>query len=153
MRQLQIKKANDMHVHLRQGDMLVNVLPHTVLQCARALVMPNTMPPVLTAEDVKSYRQSITDLLQSESGFTPLMTFKVAPSTSADEIALLKAQGAIAGKLYPEGVTTNSEGGVTDSRPFTRCIRPCRMKNWCFVCMAKCQVCFPLIGRLGFLKF
>lgn len=114
MRQLQIKKANDMHVHLRQGDMLVNVLPHTVLQCARALVMPNTMPPVLTAEDVKSYRQSITDLLQSESGFTPLMTFKVAPSTSADEIALLKAQGAIAGKLYPEGVTTNSEGGVTD---------------------------------------
>ncbi len=114
MQQLTIKKANDMHVHLRQGDMLLNVLPHTVQQCATALVMPNTMPPILTAEDVSNYRKSINSLLKAQSGFTPLMTFKIAPNTSPEEISKLKEEGAVAGKLYPDGVTTNSEGGVTD---------------------------------------
>ncbi len=114
MQELRIKRANDMHVHLRQGDMLRSVLPHTALQCARALVMPNTIPPILTAEDVSNYRKSILDSLTGDDAFTPLMTFKVAPSTTSAEVRKLKAEGAIAGKLYPEGVTTNSEGGVTD---------------------------------------
>jgi dihydroorotase len=114
MQQIGLRKVDDMHVHLRQGDMLRNVLRHTAMQCERALVMPNTIPPILSAEDVANYRQSIVDALDGESGFTPLMTFKVAPKTAVSEIRALKAIGAIAGKLYPEGVTTNSEGGVTD---------------------------------------
>jgi len=109
-----INKASDMHVHLRQNEMLHNVLPHTALQCSRALVMPNTIPPVLTADDVANYRQAIMKNLRSGEDFTPLMTFKVSPTTAASSIKELKQQGAIAGKLYPEGVTTNSEGGVTD---------------------------------------
>ncbi len=103
-----------MHVHLRQGEMLRNVLPHTVMQCSRALIMPNTIPPVLTADDVVTYRTAIIDSLGAGAAFTPLMTFKVSPDTSASSIKALKTHGAIAGKLYPEGVTTNSEGGVTD---------------------------------------
>lgn len=114
MEEFRISKANDMHVHLRQGDMLANVLPHTELQCATALVMPNTVPAILTAQDLNNYRKSILDLLPDDSGFTPLMTFKVAPSTTADQVRKLKAAGAVAGKLYPDGVTTNSQGGVTD---------------------------------------
>lgn len=114
MDRLEIKRANDMHVHLRQDDMLAQVLPHTISQCAHALVMPNITPAVLTADDLVAYRQSILALLPDGSTFKPLMTFKVAPTTSPAEISKLKAQGAVAGKLYPEGVTTNSEGGVTD---------------------------------------
>lgn len=119
MRKIQIKKASDMHVHLRQNEMLRNVLPHTAMQCSRALVMPNTIPPIQTADDVANYRKEILDALNDADSsrnttFTPLMTFKVAPNTSASSVKDLKSQGAIAGKLYPEGVTTNSEGGVTD---------------------------------------
>jgi dihydroorotase len=114
MQQIGLRKVDDMHVHLRQGDMLRNVLRHTALQCERALVMPNTIPPILTAADVAAYRKSILDALGDDTGFRPLMTFKVAPQTAVSEIRALKAEGAIAGKLYPEGVTTNSEGGVTD---------------------------------------
>lgn len=114
MRRIEIKKASDMHVHLRQGEMLKSVLPHTVLQCSRALVMPNTIPPVQTAHDLANYRREIREHLKPEDHFTPLMTFKVSPATSASSIKELKKQGAIAGKLYPDGVTTNSEGGVTD---------------------------------------
>jgi dihydroorotase len=114
MQQIGLRKVDDMHVHLRQGDMLRNVLRHTALQCERALVMPNTIPPILSAADVAAYRKSILAALGEDTGFTPLMTFKVAPQTAVSEIRALKAEGAIAGKLYPEGVTTNSEGGVTD---------------------------------------
>lgn len=81
--------------------------------------MPNTIPPIQTADDVANYRKEILDALNDADSsrnttFTPLMTFKVAPNTSASSVKDLKSQGAIAGKLYPEGVTTNSEGGVTD---------------------------------------
>jgi dihydroorotase len=114
LKELHIKKVNDMHVHLRQDDMLANVLPHTVHQCANALVMPNTLPPILTADDLKNYRSSILNLLNGTENFMPLMTFKVTPTTTVEEVSRLKAQGAVAGKLYPDGVTTNSQGGVTD---------------------------------------
>ncbi len=103
-----------MHVHLRQDDMLAQVLPHTTSQCAQALIMPNIMPPVLTADDMVAYQKAIVDLLPAGSTFKPLMTFKVTPNTTPIEITRLKDRGAVAGKLYPDGVTTNSQGGVTD---------------------------------------
>jgi len=105
-----------MHVHLRQGELLESVLPYTAMQCERALVMPNLTPAVLNANDVINYRLQIMQVLSASGGkfFAPLMTFKIVPSTSAAEIDGLKQAGAIAGKLYPDGVTTNSDGGVSD---------------------------------------
>lgn len=103
-----------MHLHLRQDEMLKQVLPYTVKQCARALVMPNTLPPVLTASDLNNYRKCILENVPEGSEFTPLMTFKVNASIEPVEIGALKEAGAVAGKLYPEGVTTNSEDGVSD---------------------------------------
>ncbi|MBX9666340.1 MAG: dihydroorotase [Candidatus Obscuribacterales bacterium] len=111
---LTIRKIDDMHVHLRQGEMLQSVLPFTMSQCARALVMPNTMPPIINVEDVVNYRKAIVEAKRGSNDFEPLMTFKVVPSASPDEVRALKQAGAIAGKLYPEGVTTNSDDGVGD---------------------------------------
>lgn len=113
---MRIRKIDDMHVHLRQGEMLESVLPYTAMQCERALVMPNLTPPILNANDVINYRQQIMEVLSKSKGkfFAPLMTFKIVPSTSAAEIDGLKQAGTIAGKLYPDGVTTNSDGGVSD---------------------------------------
>lgn len=114
MGNLTIRKIDDMHVHLRQGAMLENVLPHSVAQCGKALVMPNTAPPIVTADDVSSYRDAIMKLVPKGAKFEPLMTFKVVAGTLPEHIPGLKAAGAVAGKLYPEGVTTNSEDGVRD---------------------------------------
>lgn len=111
---IEIRRVDDMHVHLRQGEMLKNVLPYTAGQCARALVMPNTTPPVLTAEDLNRYRSEILAELETGRDFEPLMTFKVVPALKVDEVEKLKQAGAVAGKLYPEGVTTNSADGVKD---------------------------------------
>jgi dihydroorotase len=114
MKNLTIRKIDDMHVHLRQGDMLRNVLPPTVMQCGKALVMPNTNPPIATPEDVIAYRQTILAALAPQTMFTPLMTFKILPSTTIEQVRAMQNSGAVAGKLYPEGVTTNSEDGVRD---------------------------------------
>ena len=114
MKKFRIRKIDDMHVHLRQGEMLAKVLPHTISQCARALVMPNTGPPILTAKDLVSYRQMIEKLIENKGDFQPLMTFRIRPSTTKEMVKELKAAGAVAGKLYPDGITTNSQGGVTD---------------------------------------
>lgn len=105
---------DDMHVHLRQGQMLANVVEHTALQCGKALVMPNTMPAILTAADVTAYKESILQHIPKGVNFQPLMTFKVTAATNPKEMVALKNAGAIAGKLYPEGVTTNSADGVRD---------------------------------------
>jgi dihydroorotase len=118
---LVLRKADDMHVHLRQGDILEHILEQVIGQSARAVVMPNTNPAIHNADDLKNYRQSIEDSLKhinSRSGkkynFQPLMTFKILPDTSAAMVRDLKIAGAIAGKLYPSGVTTNSEHGISD---------------------------------------
>lgn len=117
MKQFTIRKFDDMHVHLRQGAMLANVLPHTMSQCGKALVMPNTAPAIATAEDVVQYERSIREIVQRinpHSSFRPLMTFKILPTTTPAQVLALKGVGTVAGKLYPEGVTTNSEDGVRD---------------------------------------
>ncbi|HMO22073.1 MAG TPA: dihydroorotase, partial [Candidatus Melainabacteria bacterium] len=113
METLEIRRPDDMHVHFRQGKMLESVVPFTARQCARALVMPNTTPPILTAAELIAYRGEIQDACKNEdiADFEPLMTFKVAPATDVDEIKRLKEAGAVAGKLYPEGVTPNFADG------------------------------------------
>jgi len=112
---LTIRKPDDWHVHLRDGEMLRKVAPYTARQFARAIVMPNLLPPVTTVQAASDYRERI--LAATGPGFTPLMTCYLTDNSSPDEISLGFEQGVwIAAKLYPAGATTNSASGVTDLR-------------------------------------
>jgi len=112
---LTIRRPDDWHVHLRDGDMLRLVAPYTARQFARAIVMPNLVPPVTTAEEASGYRQRI--VAAAGPRFTPLMTCYLTDQTSADEVARGFEDGVwVAAKLYPAGATTNSASGVTDIR-------------------------------------
>lgn len=112
---LTIRRPDDWHVHLRDGDMLRAVAPYTARQFARAIVMPNLVPPVTTPEAAAAYRGSIVEA--AGPGFTPLMTCYLTDQTSPDEVASGFENGIwIAAKLYPAGATTNSASGVTDIR-------------------------------------
>jgi dihydroorotase len=112
---LTIRKPDDWHVHLRDGEMLTKVAPFTARQFARAIVMPNLVPPVTTVEAASAYRDRIVATAGSD--FTPLMTCYLTDGISPDEIARGYEQGVwIAAKLYPAGATTNSTSGVTDIR-------------------------------------
>lgn len=104
-----IRKPDDMHIHLRQGEYFESYVKSCSAVFARAVVMPNTLPPVNSPESLKKYREEI---LTFAPGFTPLMTFKLYRGMKKDEVFQLKKAGAYAGKLYPEGTTTNSQDGV-----------------------------------------
>lgn len=110
-----IRRPDDWHVHLRDGDMLRLVAPYTARQFARAIVMPNLAAPITTVEAAAAYRERIA--AAAGPGFTPLMTCYLTDDISPDEVARGFAEGAwIAAKLYPAGATTNSSSGVTDIR-------------------------------------
>ena len=93
-----------------------DVVQQTAETFARVLVMPNTLPPIVTAEGLADYRRAITDDLAPGQSLDLLMTFKLLPSISPETIGELRTEGAIGGKLYPVGVTTNAEDGVSDVR-------------------------------------
>ncbi|NRA87625.1 MAG: dihydroorotase [Rhizobiales bacterium] len=110
-----IKKPDDWHVHLRDGDMLNRVLPFTSKDFKRAIIMPNLLPPVCTVKDAIAYKQRILAVLPAEHDFTPLMVVYLTEGTDADDLEQGYASGAIqAVKLYPAGATTNSDSGVKD---------------------------------------
>ena len=112
---LTIRKPDDWHVHLRDGEMLQRVAPYTARQFGRAIVMPNLVPPVTSVEHVREYRKRILEA--TVPGFTPLMTCYLTDRTEPDELARGFDEGVwIAAKLYPAGATTNSASGVTDIR-------------------------------------
>ena len=112
---LTIRRPDDWHVHLRDGEMLAHVLGHTARQFARAIVMPNLSPPVTRAADAAAYRERIVAALPEGSNFTPLMTCYLTDTTDAGDLATGFADGVFtAAKLYPAGATTNSANGVTD---------------------------------------
>lgn len=113
MKKVEIRKPDDFHIHLRQGDLLRMTVPHCSAYYARAIVMPNTIPPVDSVSSMEEYRRQINEI---DPGFEPLMTFKLLKNMAEDEIRSLKKAGAIAGKLYPAGATTNSDDGITDWR-------------------------------------
>jgi dihydroorotase len=111
---LTIRRPDDWHVHLRDGDMLAAVAPYTARQFARAIVMPNLMPPVVTAAAAAAYRTRILAALPAGTDFTPLMTCYLTDEADPDEIARGHRDGVFtAAKLYPAGATTNSANGVT----------------------------------------
>ena len=110
-----IRRPDDWHVHLRDGDMLKTVAPYTARQFARAIVMPNLVPPVTSVEGAAAYRDRI--MAATGPGFTPLMTCYMTDNVVPDELARGHAEGVwVAAKLYPAGATTNSDSGVTDIR-------------------------------------
>jgi dihydroorotase len=112
---LTIRRPDDWHVHLRDGEMLQIVAPYTARQFARAIVMPNLVPPITTVEAATSYRDRI--VAAAGEGLTPLMTCYLTDTISPDEVARGFDKGVwIAAKLYPAGATTNSDNGVTDIR-------------------------------------
>jgi dihydroorotase len=112
---LTIRRPDDWHVHLRDGEMLRKVAPFTARQFARAIVMPNLAPPVTTPEAAAAYRQRIIDV--TGPAFTPLMTCYLTDETEPDDLARGFEEGVwIAAKLYPAGATTNSASGVTEAR-------------------------------------
>lgn len=112
---LTITRPDDWHLHLRDGAMLEAVLPHTAKHFARAIVMPNLVPPVVTAKDAVAYRERIMAALSEDVDFTPLMTLYLTESTEPDDVAAALNDGvATAVKLYPAGATTNSASGVRD---------------------------------------
>jgi len=105
------KKPIDFHCHFRQGKLLPYLVWESSQHFAKALAMPNTSPPVSTPEDVASYSQALN---QVKANIEFLLTFKVMETTNPEDIPDLKEAGAVAGKLYPNGVTTNSDDGVED---------------------------------------
>lgn len=112
---LVIRQPDDWHVHLRDGDVMAAVLPHTAAQFARAIVMPNLKPPVTRAADAEAYRQRILAALPKGSRFEPLMTAYLTDATDPADLADGFARKIwVAAKLYPAGATTNSQHGVTD---------------------------------------
>lgn len=111
---LTIRRPDDWHVHLRDGDMLKDVVNYTARQFARAIVMPNLAPPVTTAALGRAYRDRIMAAVDPSLNFTPLMTAYLTNDTDADEITRGHAEGVFtACKLYPANATTNSSHGVT----------------------------------------
>lgn len=115
--QITLTRPDDWHIHLRDGAMLKAVLPDVAREFARAIVMPNLVPPVVTTEDARAYRERILAALPEGATFQPLMTLYLTGNTPPEEIARAKASGIVhAVKLYPAGATTNSDRGVTDIR-------------------------------------
>ena len=113
---LTITRPDDWHLHLRDGEALRTVVPHTAAQFARAIVMPNLKPPVTTAAQALAYAERIRGAVPAGMSFEPLMTLYLTDNLPADEIARAKDAGVVAAKLYPAGATTNSDAGVTDIR-------------------------------------
>jgi dihydroorotase len=112
---LRILRPDDWHLHLRDGAVLEAVLPETARHFARAIVMPNLVPPVVTLADARAYRDRILAALPGDMRFEPLMTLYLTEDTDPEDVAAAHASGIVkAVKLYPAGATTNSASGVRD---------------------------------------
>ena len=112
---LTLRRPDDMHLHLRDGAMLRAILPETTRHFARAIIMPNLVPPVVTLAQAEAYHARIIAALPAGADFQPLMTLYLTEGTAPADVAAAAACGLVkAVKLYPAGATTNSQSGVTD---------------------------------------
>jgi len=113
---IELTQPDDWHLHIRDGEVMKDVLADTARQFARAIIMPNLKPPVTTVDLAKAYQSRIDANLKAlgVTGFTPLMTLYLADNTSAVEVRKAKAEGIVGFKLYPAGATTNSDAGVSN---------------------------------------
>ena len=121
MQELTITRPDDWHLHVRDGAMLKAVLPHTVRQFSRAIIMPNLKPPVRSVAEAGAYRDRILAAVPAGQQFEPLMTLYLTDNTDPQAIIEAQAAGFVkAVKYYPAGATTNSDSGVTDIRKCDR---------------------------------
>jgi dihydroorotase len=112
-----IRKPDDWHLHVRDGEMLKAVLPFTARHFGRAILMPNLTPPVRTTADAIAYRERVMAALPNSSTFKPLLTCYLTDDTDPDDVERGFRQGVFTGvKLYPANATTYSAAGVTDYR-------------------------------------
>ena len=115
MQSITLPRPDDWHLHLRDGAMLRAVLPESARHFARAIVMPNLVPPVVTLDDARAYHTRILAALPAGMAFEPLMTLYLTEGTDPADVAAAAASGLVkAVKLYPAGATTNSQSGVRD---------------------------------------
>ncbi|SHJ02925.1 dihydroorotase [Palleronia salina] len=115
MDRLTLRRPDDWHLHLRDGAMMRAVLPHSAAHFGRAIIMPNLVPPVVTARDAAEYRDRILAAKPRGSAFQPLMTLYLTEETELRDLRAAAEIGLItAVKLYPAGATTNSASGVRD---------------------------------------
>ena len=118
---LTMVRPDDWHLHLRDGAAMASVLPHSASQFARAIVMPNLKPPIVTTAQAEDYQRRIKAALPRGADFEPLMTLYLTDTTAPDEIQRARDSGIVhAVKLYPAGATTNADSGVTDVRSCSR---------------------------------
>jgi dihydroorotase len=128
MESVTIRRPDDWHVHLRDGEMLRAVAPYTARQFARAIVMPNLVPPIATVAAARAYRDRIIEA--AGRNFTPLMTCYLTDQADPEEIVRGFAEEVwIACKLYPANATTNSSFGVTDVRNIYRVLEEMQRIN------------------------
>ena len=114
-KQIVIKRPDDWHLHLRDGEMLSAVLPYSAAHFGRAIIMPNLTPPVISIADAVAYRKRIKSSLKGENEFEPLMTCYLTDHTNPEEVEKgFRDNIFTAVKLYPANATTNSEYGVTE---------------------------------------
>ncbi|WP_404420884.1 dihydroorotase [Thalassospira australica] len=110
-----LRRPDDWHLHLRDGAMLEGVIGETSEHFARAIIMPNLVPPVVKTEDAIAYRDRINAVIPQGHDFTPLMTLYLTEGTNPDDVEEGYRNGVITAlKLYPAGATTNSASGVRD---------------------------------------
>ena len=115
MKSITLIRPDDWHLHVRDDEVLKDIIPHTAARFGRAIIMPNLKPPVTTTAQAQAYQQRIQATVPSGINFTPLMTLYLTDNMQPSEIATAKQSGIIhAVKYYPAGATTNSDAGVTD---------------------------------------
>lgn len=113
MQSITLTRPDDFHLHVRDGEAMASVIQASARQFARAIIMPNLNPPVVTVHQAIDYRERILASLPKNSSFMPLMTLFLTEETGVDEIAMARDSGVVfAVKYYPAGATTNSENGV-----------------------------------------
>lgn len=111
---LNLRAPDDWHIHLRDGDALIQTVKDAANQFKRAVIMPNLVPPVTNAAEALNYKSRIMSAAPANTGFEPLMVLYLTEQTSAQDIIEAKQAGVVGCKLYPAGATTNSASGVTD---------------------------------------
>ncbi|MBV0890585.1 dihydroorotase [Paracoccus sp. Z118] len=111
---LTLRRPDDWHLHLRDGEMLTAVAPASA-RLGRAIIMPNLVPPVVTGAEAEAYRGRIRAALPDGATLRPLMTLYLTETTDPADVVAAHSAGIIAAvKLYPAGATTNSASGVRD---------------------------------------
>ena len=119
MSEITIPKPDDWHLHLRDGAMMKGVLPHSARDFARAIIMPNLVPPVVTGADAEAYRDRIMAALPDGMSFKPLMTLYLTEGTDAADVAGAHASGlvtAVATPAYLGRTQVTYEIVVSDER-------------------------------------